>query len=292
MLRPEETTVTDQADDVLQSILARDQASIVKAWLERLKTSDGFVNGRVREGELKKQAETVLAGLRDSRAAGAAGEAALHSLEDALTEVSRARAVQGFTPTDTAMFIFSLKEPLFLALQAAYPDKQDLVAKGVWDSTILIDRLGLHTMEVFLKSREDVIGRQSQEISDLSSPVVRLWKGIIALPLIGTLDSARTSVVMENLLEAIVSEEASVAIIDITGVPIVDTLTAQHLLKTVSAAKLMGADCIISGIRPQIAQTMVHLGVDLSVTSKATLADAFALAMKRLGLEMTQVKRV
>ncbi len=277
---------------VLRDVIAGQKSGIVEDWLARLRTSDGVTTGRIRLGELQSQAETVLSGLHDSLEDGDEGQAAFRSLEDALTGISRDRAIQGFTPTDTAMFIFSLKEPIFKALNTAYGEQPKAIAQGVWASTVLIDRLGLHTMEVFLKSREDVIGRQSQEIAELSSPVVRLWKGIVALPLIGTLDSARTSVVMENLLQAIVDEEAAIAIIDITGVPTVDTLTAQHLLKTVSAAKLMGAECLISGIRPQIAQTMVHLGVDLSVTSKATLADAFALALKRLGLGLAPMKRV
>ena len=157
--------------------------------------------------------------------------------------------------------------------------------------TLLIDELGIYTLEVFQKSREEVIVRQQREIAELSTPVVKLWDGILALPLIGTLDSARTQVVMENLLQTIVDTEAEIAIIDITGVPTVDTLTAQHLLKTVAAARLMGADCIISGIRPQIAQTMVHLGVELNVISKATLADAFAVALDRTGRAVIKLKK-
>src|SRR6202042_1086451 len=154
----------------------------------------------------------------------------------------------------------------------------------MWQATELIDNLGLLTMEVFQKTREGIIGRQQQELLELSTPVVRLWENILALPLIGTLDSARTQVVMQNLLEAIVQTRSDYAIIDITGVPVVDTLVAQHLLKTVAAARLMGADCLISGIRPQIAQTIIHLGVDLSeVTTKATLADAFDVALRRSG---------
>ena len=156
---------------------------------------------------------------------------------------------------------------------------------------MLLDALGLFTLEVFQKSREEVIVRQQREISELSTPVVKLWDGILALPLIGTLDSQRTQVVMENLLQTIVDVEAEIAIIDITGVPTVDTLTAQHLLKTVAAARLMGADCLISGIRPQIAQTMVHLGVELNVISKATLADAFAVALRQTGRAVVKVKR-
>jgi rsbT co-antagonist protein RsbR len=158
------------------------------------------------------------------------------------------------------------------------------LADATWQTSELLDKLGLLTVESFQKTREDVISRQQQELLELSTPVVRLWENVLALPLIGTLDSARTQVVMQNLLEAIVETRSDFAIIDITGVPIVDTLVAQHLLKTVAAARLMGADCLISGIRPQIAQTIIHLGVDLTnVTTKATLADAFAVALRRSG---------
>ena len=162
----------------------------------------------------------------------------------------------------------------------------------MWTTIVLLDELGLYTLDVFQKSREEVIVRQQREIAELSTPVVKLWDGILALPLIGTLDSQRTQVVMENLLQTIVDVEAEIAIIDITGVPTVDTLTAQHLLKTVAAARLMGADCLISGIRPQIAQTMVHLGVELNVISKASLADAFAVALRQTGRTVTRVRKV
>ena len=201
-----------------------------------------------------------------------------------LSEVSVQRARLGFTPVETAMFVFSLKEPLFARLRddmAAEPMK---LAELTWTISTLIDALGLFTTEVFQTSREQVIVRQQQELLELSTPVVQLWEGILALPLIGTLDSARTQVVMESLLQKIVETGASIAIIDITGVPTVDTLVAQHLLKTVAAARLMGADCVISGIRPQIAQTIVHLGVNLTnVITKATLADAFVVALQRTG---------
>jgi rsbT co-antagonist protein RsbR len=157
--------------------------------------------------------------------------------------------------------------------------------------SVMVDRLGLHTFESFQKSREDVISRQQQEMMELSTPVVELWDNILALPLIGTLDSERTQVVMESLLERIVETGAEIAIIDITGVPTVDTLVAQHLLKTVAAARLMGSDCIISGIRPQIAQTIVHLGISLNeITTKATMADAFKIALKRVGRTIVQTK--
>jgi rsbT co-antagonist protein RsbR len=176
-----------------------------------------------------------------------------------------------------------LKEPIFALLRGEVGKDGDRLASEVWTATRLLDKLGLYTVEVFQKSREGIIQRQKEDMLELSTPVVQLWAGILALPLIGTLDSARTQVVMENLLQHIVTSGAEIAIIDITGVPTVDTLVAQHLLKTISAARLMGADCIISGIRPQIAQTMVHLGVELDVVSKSNMADALALALRRIG---------
>jgi len=207
--------------------------------------------------------------------------AGYQDVRDLLGEISHARATQGFSPTETASFVFSLKEPIFDLLRKAYAQDGLALAEATATVSDLLDQLGLFTTEVYQRSREEVIVRQQQEISELSTPVVELWEGILALPLIGTLDSSRTQVVMENLLQALVDREAEIAIIDITGVPTVDTLVAQHLLKTIAAARLMGADCIVSGIRPQIAQTMVHLGVELSVVSKASLADAFALALQR-----------
>lgn len=201
-----------------------------------------------------------------------------------LADVSEQRARQGFSPVETAMFVFSLKEPLFARLRAELTADPAHLAELTWTISTLLDAMGLYTTEVFQSSREQVIVRQQQELLELSTPVVQLWDGILALPLIGTLDSARTQVVMESLLQKIVETGAAIAIIDITGVPTVDTLVAQHLLKTVAAARLMGADCVISGIRPQIAQTIVHLGVNLqNVVTKATLADAFIVALKRTG---------
>jgi rsbT co-antagonist protein RsbR len=207
-----------------------------------------------------------------------------------LAEVSAQRARQGFTPAETAMFVFSLKEPLFIRLRGELAANPALLAELSWTISTLFDAMGLYTTEVFQASREQVIVRQQQELLELSTPVVQLWDGILALPLIGTLDSARTQVVMESLLQKIVETGAAIAIIDITGVPTVDTLVAQHLLKTVAAARLMGADCIISGIRPQIAQTIVHLGVNLqNVITKATLADAFIVALSRTGKSVAGV---
>ena len=205
-------------------------------------------------------------------------------VKDNLAEISKSRAVQGFSPSETATFVFSLKQPLFdLAQQRAGNDGKRL-AEILWDLTMLLDKLGLHTTEVYQESREAVIHRQQKELMELSTPVVQLWDEVLALPLIGTLDSERTQVVMENLLQRVVETGARLAIIDITGVPTVDTLVAQHLMKTVAATRLMGADCIISCIRPQIAQTIVHLGVNLNdIITKATLADAFQVALQRLG---------
>jgi rsbT co-antagonist protein RsbR len=210
-------------------------------------------------------------------------------VKEHLAEVTRTRAEQGFSPSETATFVFSLKQPLFdFAQQRAGQDSKKL-AEMLWDLTALLDKLGLYTNEAYQETRESVILRQQQELMELSTPVVRLWDEVVALPLIGTLDSARTQVVMENLLQQVVQTGARIAIIDITGVPTVDTLVAQHLMKTVAATRLMGADCIISGIRPQIAQTIVHLGVNLNdIVTKATLADAFLIALQRLGATVTR----
>jgi rsbT co-antagonist protein RsbR len=188
--------------------------------------------------------------------------------------------------------VFSLKQPLYSRLREAFDSQPAELAETSWAVNMLLDSLGLYTTEVFQRSREAIILRQQEELLELSTPVVQLWEGILALPLIGTLDSARTQVVMESLLQKIVETGAAIAIIDITGVPTVDTLVAQHLLKTVAAARLMGADCIISGIRPQIAQTIVHLGVDLTnVTTKSTLADAFIIALQRSGSSIDIAQR-
>ena len=210
------------------------------------------------------------------------------SVKEVLTGISMARAKQGSSPSEVATFIFSLKQPVFELIQ-----RENGPASLTWSASSILDKLGLFTTEVAIGSRQDIINRQQTEMMELSTPVVKLWDGILALPLIGTLDSQRTQVVMENLLNQIVSTGAGLAIIDITGVPTVDTQVAQHLLKTVAAARLMGAECIISGIRPQIAATIVHLGVDLgTVTTKATLADAFGVALGRLKMKVVADKGV
>ncbi|MFD1123028.1 STAS domain-containing protein [Methylophilus flavus] len=246
---------------------------------------------RVAEAEIKQQAAQLLTLLETNIPKTTTynlNEAIWAETKQLLTEFSHSRVKQGFSPAETAGFIFSFKEPIFKLLRSALKDKPEQLAEEMAITTSLFDHLGLFTIEVYQKAREQIIARQQQELLELSTPVVQLWQNVLALPLIGTLDSARTQVVMENLLQKIVETGALIAIIDITGVPTVDTLVAQHLLKTIAAARLMGADCIISGIRPQIAQTIVHLGVNLEdVITKATLADAFVIALKKTGASVT-----
>ena len=276
----------------LPSLIRTHESRILSEWIAAQLQNAATRRDLINEDELRRESRDFLSAM--SRAAQAGGITDLQGpawtpVRDLLTRLSRSRAVQGFSPSETATFVFSLKEPLFSLIRNETKDSAALAAEA-WRATVLLDALGLYTTEMFQKEREEVIGRQQQAMLELSTPVVTLWDGVLALPLIGTLDSARTQVVMESLLEKIVATGSAIAILDITGVPTVDTLVAQHLLKTVAAARLMGADCIISGIRPQIAQTIVHLGVDLnSVTTKATLADAFAVALKRLGLAVTKV---
>jgi rsbT co-antagonist protein RsbR len=276
----------------LQRVLDQHAEAILAAWIAA--QSAGVAGtGRIREAELHTQCRTFLAELCRAAGSGDLSDTdaeAYRPVRELLGEVSRSLALQGCSPSETAMFVLSLKEPLFQ--RARNDNMADPLAfmAETWRWFALLDRLALFTTEVYQKTREEVILRQQQEIAELSTPVVKLWDGVLALPLIGTLDSSRTQVVMENLLQAIVDQSADVAIIDITGVPTVDTLVAQHLLKTIAAARLMGADCIVSGVRPQIAQTMVHLGVELSVVSKASLADAFGLALRQTGKTVVSVK--
>jgi rsbT co-antagonist protein RsbR len=270
----------------IPDLLEKHQSKLVASWVERQLASGSLRAGQIKEDEFKEQSQKFLreflGGLKSAHADDVMGPG-WSTVRELLGEFSRSRALQGFTPSDTATFIFSLKEPLFTLLREEIKGNAQALGDEIWTATKLIDKLGLYTAEVYQQSRDDIIKRQAQELLELSTPVVELWDKILALPLIGTLDSERTQTVMENLLNHIVKSGAEIAIIDITGVPTVDTLVAQHLIKTVSAARLMGADCIISGIRPQIAQTIVHLGLQLDVVSKATMADAFALALKRTG---------
>jgi rsbT co-antagonist protein RsbR len=269
----------------LANILKKHDKTILNNWLKYQLAAAECRADLLKESELRDQARRFLELFSEAAQKGATDlEAPVWKpVKEMLGEVSRSRAIQGFSPSETATFIFSLKQPLFEILRGEVSGVEELANEN-WSVTVLLDKLGLYTTEVYRESREALIARQQQELLELSTPVVQLWDNILALPLIGTLDSARTQVMMESLLEKIVEAGALVAIIDITGVPTVDTLVAQHLLKTVAAARLMGAECIISGIRPQIAQTIVHLGVDLTdVITKATLADAFVLALQKTG---------
>jgi rsbT co-antagonist protein RsbR len=276
----------------IAGLLARYEAELLNDWVKAQMMSSTRSH-LMDETELRRQSREFLALLRTASQHGDPENLAAREWDDvrhALEDITRARTRAGMTPSQTATFIFSLKEPLFSRIRTEYSSNPGQLADATWATTLLLDRLGLLTTEIYQKGREEVIVRQQHEMMELSTPVVELWDGVLALPLIGTLDSARTQVVMESLLQRIVDTGAAIAIIDITGVPTVDTLVAQHLLKTVAAARLMGADCIISGIRPQIAQTIVHLGVDLQdVLTKATLADAFSVALKRLNLSVQKV---
>jgi rsbT co-antagonist protein RsbR len=272
----------------LVDIIATQRDQLLPEWMRHQLAASSSRRDLIRDDELQQQSGRFLDLLRTGvQADGVSGDVsgpAWAGMRDFLTEISRTRARQGFSPSETAGFVMSLKQPLFERIRERFAQDPQGLGGELWNSTVLLDKLGLLTTEIYQKSREELIFRQQQEMMELSTPVVELWEGVLALPLIGTLDSSRTQIVMENLLTRIVETGAAIAILDITGVPTVDTLVAQHLLKTVAAARLMGAECIISGIRPQIAQTIVHLGVDLQgVITKSTLADAFAVALARTG---------
>jgi rsbT co-antagonist protein RsbR len=273
------------AGQTLRKIIAHSHQDLLADWIKEQLGSTTLRADLMKESELREQSRELLSLILAATESGGVIQVdgpQWAAVRDFLIRVSRTRAQQGFSSAETATFVFSLKQPLFTRLRSEFGQDAQGLADEVWLTSSLLDKLGLLTTESYVRSREEIIQRQQREMMELSTPVVQLWDDILALPLIGTLDSERTQVVMESLLQKIVETGALIAIIDITGVPTVDTLVAQHLLKTVAAARLMGADCIISGIRPQIAQTIVHLGVNLSeVTTKASLADAFAIALKR-----------
>ena len=278
----------------LPEMVRKYEGQLLVDWMEQQLAIPTRRRDMLSEAELREQSRQFLGAFRETIQDGASADITTPQWENVramLTNISSSRARQGFTTMETAMFIFSLKQPLFARLRQELVEEPQVLIDELWAATMLLDKLGLFTSEVYQRRREEIIGRQQQELLELSTPVVQLWEGILALPLIGTLDSARTQIVMEILLQRIVETGATIAIIDITGVPTVDTLVAQHLLKTVAAARLMGADCIISGIRPQIAQTIVHLGVDLAdVVTKASLGSAFALALQRSGQAVTRIQ--
>lgn len=277
---------------IIQQVLSKFEKEILADWVQEQLAAATLRPDLMSEAELHQQSAEFLGLLRQAVQSGSLLDITTPEwapVREVLASVSRTRAMQGFSPSETATFVLSLKQPIFNFLNKEMEEDAKSLAAEIWAASGMIDRLGLFTTEMYQKSREEVIRRQQQDLLELSTPVVKLWDGILALPLIGTLASARTQVVMESLLQRIVETGSAIAIIDITGVPTVDTLVAQHLLKTVAAARLMGADCIISGIRPQIAQTIVHLGVSLpDVTTKANLADALALALQRANLTVTR----
>lgn len=277
--------MADGQASVIGAVLQKKEQEVFEQWLQEQSASLGRRDDLISPGEAQEQSRRFLSLLTEATSAGLDVRSDnFKPLREFLNELGRVRARQGFTPTQVATFVFSLKRPLLKAVQEELGNDTPRLADELWRVTELVDALGLYTTEVYQRGRDEIIYRQQQEMLELSTPVVKLWDGVLALPLIGTLDSARTQVVMESLLEKIVSTGSEIAIIDITGVPTVDTLVAQHLMKTVAAARLMGADCIISGIRPQIAQTIVHLGVELNdITTKATLASAFISALSRTG---------
>lgn len=275
----------------LAKVLNTNQDKILNDWLKEQSSSETLRLDLMSEAELRKQSSKFLNLFKQAVQEGNIDNIKAPEwdpVRDYLTTISRSRAEQGFTSSETAIFILSFKQPLFKFLEA---EDGTTFNKYIWKITVILDRLALYAISEYQQSRETIISRQQRELLELSTPVVQLWNGIITLPLIGTLDSERTQTVMENLLQKIADTGSEIAIIDITGVTTVDTLVAQHLLKTVSAARLMGAECFISGISPQIAQTMVHLGVQLAeIVTKASLEDAFALALRRLGLTIVLTK--
>jgi rsbT co-antagonist protein RsbR len=276
----------------MATVLKKHERDLTAEWIKDLSAGGLGKDSRIGQTELREQAQEFISLLQEATQSGHNSD--IHTpewgpIKNFLAELSRKRVMQGFTSDETAKFLFSFKRPLFARLREEIGQDGAALADETLLASEILDQMGMVTIREFQKSREDVINRQREEMLELSTPVVKLWDGVLALPMIGTLDSARTQIVMESLLQRLVETGAQIAIIDITGVPTVDTLVAQHLLKTVTAIRLMGADCIISGIRPQIAQTIVHLGVELhGVTTKATLADALALALKRSGLVVTR----
>jgi rsbT co-antagonist protein RsbR len=267
----------DSSQAPMAAVLRENQDKILARWSEIVLANNA---GRVGADAVRRELAEILGIIE--RAMTGADESAAGELRATLAELSRSRAREGATPTETATSVFSLKDAVFELVA----DKAEMVPEFLAFSR-MVDDLGLHTFETYVVAREQIIADQTESMLELSTPVVRLWDGIIAVPLVGTLDSARTQLVMEKMLNALVDLGAEHAVIDITGVPTVDTEVAQHLLKTVMAARLLGAECTISGIRPQIAHTIVSLGIEFGdIATKASMADALAYALSRSGLKV------
>ena len=277
-----------QNSAAVEELLSVHRDRVLAEWQSELAAVTG---GRALSSEGRETGELLNALLAGVRANGTENfdDAAWSDVRATLAQLSASRAAQGSSAADTSRFVLALKRPLFSGVQRKFAGDAAALADATWAVSSLLDNMAQYTVTTYQRSREEIIGRQQMELLELSTPVVKLWEGVLAVPMIGTLDSGRTQLVMEALLQRIVETGSALAIIDITGVPTVDTLVAQHLLKTVTAIRLMGADAIISGIRPQIAQTIVHLGIDLEgITTKATLADALSLALKRTGFVVTR----
>ncbi|QXU43000.1 STAS domain-containing protein [Pedobacter sp. D749] len=270
-------------------LLQKQKNNILEIWMKNQLTDEGLREDLISNEDLRDQSDELVGALITNLSNDDLDDMdgdSWNSVIEILGGIAITRARQGFSPRETGRFVFSLKEAILEVLQTEITDPKQLFSESLKINRVM-DNLSVVTFETFIKGREEVILRQTDEIAEISTPVIRVWDGILALPIIGTLDSSRTQVVMENLLQEIVETGSSIAILDISGVPAVDSLVAQHLIKTVSATRLMGAECIISGIRPEIAQTVVHLGIDLSnIITKATLASALAYAFKILRLEV------
>jgi rsbT co-antagonist protein RsbR len=281
--------VDAEARQRLSTLLESHEAEILRRWTE---ISARTLRGRLANAELDRQVREVFAALLASLHGAAGGElTGAHGGEAraALGELSRIWARQGFSPTETANLVFTVKE---VVLELFEKGESGLTAPDFLGLSMLVDEMGLYTFEIYTKAREAIIADQTEQLLELSTPVVKLWDGVVAVPLVGTLDSARAQVVMEKLLQTLVDTGSGYAIVDITGVPAVDTQVAQHILKTVVAARLMGAECIISGIRPQIAQTVVALGIEFGdIVTKSTLADALVHALRASGVELAKRPR-
>ncbi len=275
----------------ISQLLKAEGPRLLEQWLTEVRATATGAHSATADADAKNVLQAFDAAVQAGGDLARFDDAAWNALRTVLANLSRSRAAQGASAAETSHFVLSFKRPVFQGLQQQLAGNPGDMAAALWALSNIVDKMAQHTMSTYQRSREDVIARQQEELLELSTPVVKLWDGVLATPMIGTLDSSRTQIVMETLLQRIVETGAEIAIIDITGVPTVDTLVAQHLLKTVTAIRLMGADCIISGVRPQIAQTIVHLGIDLQgVTTKATLADALALALRKLGYSVARAK--
>ncbi len=278
--------VDAEARQRLSAFLGTHEDSIVRQWTE---IAARTLRGRLTNTELTRQVRDVFGALQGVLTAEGDGEvagAASGESRAALADLSRAWARQGFTPSETASLVFTIKEVVLGLTEAG---QADLTTTDFLLLSLVVDDMGLFTFESYTKTRESVIADQTEQLLELSTPVVKLWEGVVAVPLVGTLDSARAQVVMEKLLQTLVDTGSGFAIVDITGVPAVDTQVAQHILKTVVAARLMGAECIISGIRPQIAQTVVALGIEFGdIVTKSNLADALLHALRASGVEVVR----